>query len=109
MNASEFIMAAVLELQTLLRDDRSARIAALAGLAVLSALSVVTVLVSRLRVRRRPRNVGPAGTDTLGDRQDLGDWGMAPDSAGQPASRGLTPPWPIDRVLPRRKIGRAHV
>ena len=95
MELREFFARAVRELETVLRDDRSARIAALTGLAMLLVLSIVTVLVTRLRRRSR----ASADEPIAGDR---GDWGTGLDEAEIEADRR----WPIDSILPRR-IGGA--
>ena len=105
MNVREFIATALGELQSLLRDDRSARIAALSGLAVLVALSILTVVLSRVRGRRRARAASRLGPTPSVDR-DLGDWGpgsrLPPPLPAEVYTRG--PAWPIDRVLPRRIV-----
>ncbi len=105
MSWREFIATALRELEALLRDDRAARVAALSGIAVLVAMTLLTVLVARVRERRRlPAPVAPS--EPCLERRDLGDWGPG-DSMRRPNSYDGAERirWPIDRVLPQRIWG----
>lgn len=96
----EFIASALRELQVVLRDDRAARLAALSGLAVLVSLTLMTVIVARVRQRRRVGVTVAATTGLSFELDELGDW-----ATGQKTVRARTELGrrrPIDSILPRR-------
>jgi hypothetical protein len=103
MSFGEFIATAVRELGGVLRDDRAARIAALSGLAVLVGLSLLTIVLVRVKGRRK-RVAGGAAVQTADALHDLGDWGRS-FGLPRPPSHAKTQTWPIDRVMPRRLGG----
>lgn len=106
MTVAEFIAAALRELEAVLRDDRSARVAALSGLAVLVGLSLLTIVLVRVRGRRRARIAEAAGSICKESLGDLGDWGDSRSRAAPPQiQRVRADTWPIDRILPRRLTG----
>ncbi len=105
MSWREFIATALRELEAVLRDDRAARLAALSGLAVLVTMTLLTVLVARVRSRRRvPAHL--VAPEPLLERRDLGDWGLGGSLRHATTSTDIElTRWPIDRVLPRRIWG----
>ncbi|MEZ5817556.1 MAG: hypothetical protein R3D44_10770 [Hyphomicrobiaceae bacterium] len=104
----EFIGSALRELQSVLRDDRAARMAALSCLAVLVALTLLTVLFTRVR-RRRAHVAALAEPEPrlFASPEDLGDWGPTETTRRRKAvlPREAAKRWPIDSVLPQRFAG----
>ena len=103
MSWQEFIASALHELQTVLRDDRAARLAALSGLAVLVSLTLLTVVLARVRHRRRG-GLAFAAADEPIELNELGDWGIVRRSYAAAAGAARRDPRrrrPIDSVLPR--------
>jgi len=102
----EFIATALRELQAILRDDRAARYAALSGLAVLVSLTLLTVLLARVRHRRRTGAATIEAPDAPFGLAELGDWGTARQSPPRTQARGEPlRRRPIDGILPRRVGG----
>lgn len=104
----EYIASALRELQAILRDDSAARLAALSGLAVLVAMTLLTVVLVRVRHRRRGGlSVAMAQTAIVGALEELGDWGSVRQAPLRAAPRNghVRRHRPIDSVLPRRVGG----
>mgnify|MGYP001264901579 CR=1 FL=1 len=101
MTLREFIAAAARELETILRDDRAARMAALTGLVVLVVLSLLTIVAVRAKGRRRRQVMAGARAVTSDSERDLGDWGSGLDLS-PPAARRRRATRPLNGTMPRR-------